>query len=59
VGTRSEDEPIALPAASGLSFSQRLWSEEVALATAREGVPIDSREPSYEFSNGRKFLADG
>lgn len=50
----SEDVPINPP--GGPTFSQRLWSEEVAIARAENGEPIDTREPSYEFSNGRKFV---
>lgn len=50
----SENEPLNLP--GGPTFSQRLWSEEVAIARANAGEPITQREPSYEFSNGRKFV---
>lgn len=40
----------------GPYFTQRLWSEEVAIALAESGEPITTRDPSYEFSNGRKFV---
>ena len=40
----------------GPYFTQRLWSEEVAIALAESGEPITDREPSYEFRNGRKFV---
>jgi hypothetical protein len=33
----------------------RLWSEEVRLADAGEGV-LDQRDPAYQFSNGRRFI---
>ncbi|MBP6422683.1 MAG: hypothetical protein KA271_07325 [Propionivibrio sp.] len=40
-----------------VTTSERLWSEEVAIASA--GDPLSSldhcRQPGYEFSNGRKF----
>jgi hypothetical protein len=48
-----ENVPLNLP--GGPSFSQRLWSEEVAIALANSGEPIDAREETYVFSNGRKF----
>lgn len=48
-----ENEPLSLP--GGPTFSQRLWSEEVAIALANSGEPIDPREDAYVFSNGRKF----
>ena len=38
--------------------STRLWSEEVAIAQARDPSVADldpTKEPGYEFSNGRKF----
>lgn len=50
----TEDTPLNLP--GGPTFSQRLWSEEVALARAQSGEPLDNRDPSYEFSNGRRFV---
>lgn len=34
--------------------SQRLWSEEVARANAQ--APLPPFDPSYEFTNGRKFI---
>jgi hypothetical protein len=33
--------------------TQRLWSEEVALAEATE--PVKPKDTTYEFSNGRRF----
>lgn len=48
------DDPLNLP--GGPSFSQRLWSEEVAIAAAQGGEPLAQRDPSYEFSNGRRFV---
>lgn len=47
-------EQIPQPA-PGCSFSQRLFSEEVAIAAAKEGAPLLNAEPGYEFSNGRRF----
>ena len=38
--------------------SERLWSEEVAIAAASDPLTADTdptKEPGYEFSNGRKF----
>ncbi len=55
MATEDPNVPIKLPPGSGISFSQRPWSEEVALAAAVEGLPLDPREPTYEFSNGRRF----
>lgn len=42
-----QDVPIIQPS------SQRLWSEEVAIADARD--PLPPKDVAYEFSNGRKF----
>jgi hypothetical protein len=50
----AEDVPINYP--GGPSFTQRLWSEEVAIALAESGELLVMRDPSYEFSNGRKFV---
>lgn len=49
-----EDEPQATP---GTSFSQRLFSEEVAIAQAKSGEPLLSIDFAYEFSNGRRFTS--
>ena len=49
------DETLPLNIPGGPTFSQRLWSEEVAIARANGGEPLDNREVGYEFSNGRKF----
>jgi hypothetical protein len=49
------DEPLTFPPESGISASQRLFSEEVGIATA--GEVQDPREPAYEFNNGRRFYA--
>ena len=48
-----ENEPLNSP--GGPTFSQRLWSEEVAIARAIGGEPLDPREDAYVFSNGRTF----
>jgi len=55
----TEDTPLTFPPGAGISASQRLWSEETGAALAQQGEPFDTREPSYEFSNGRRFLAPG
>lgn len=45
------------PLPPGVSVTERLWSEECAIADA--GSPMGSldpsKEPGYEFSNGRDF----
>lgn len=48
---------LPLPGANGVSYSQRLWSEEVAIAASMGGEPLvnDNRQPGYLFSNGTKF----
>jgi hypothetical protein len=38
--------------------SNRLWSSEVAQVEAAEGIDPLKRDPAYEFSNGRKFVAE-
>lgn len=48
----TEDVPQSAP---GCSFSQRLFSEEVAIAAAKEGQALLNTDPGYEFSNGRRF----
>ena len=50
------DVPIVFPPGSGISASQRLFSEEVALADAINGTQVQGKEYVYLFSNGRKFL---
>ena len=50
----SDDTPLNVP--GGPTFTQRLWSEEVAIANARAGEPIQPKEEAYVFSNGRRFL---
>lgn len=41
---------------NGVSYSQRLFSEEVAIAASLGGqVVTDTRQPGYEFSNGTRF----
>lgn len=57
MATEDPDVPITLPPGAGISFSQRLFSEEVGLATAMDGQALDPRETTYEFSNGRRFLS--
>jgi hypothetical protein len=52
-----ETIPLIFPPELGISASQRLWSEEVALAITRDGEPIDQLEVAYEFSNGRRFYS--
>ena len=50
------DETLPQPGVNGVSYSQRLWSEEVAIAAAMDGQPLtDSRQPGYLFSNGTTF----
>lgn len=49
----NEDIPLNQP--GGPTFSQRLWSEEVAIARANGGEPLDNREDAYVFSNARTF----
>lgn len=56
MATEDQNVPIPLPPGSGISFSQRLWSVEVALAAAIDGQVLDTKEVAYEFSNGRRFL---
>lgn len=38
-----------------VKYSERLWSDEVALANA-DDEPQPLHDPAYEFSNGRKFV---
>ena len=40
-----------------VTTSERLWSEEVGIAAASDPLSnLDpSKEPGYEFSNGRRF----
>ena len=52
----ASDPNIPINPPGGPYFTQRLWSEEVAIALAESGELITNREPSYEFSNGRKFV---
>lgn len=47
------DTPLNHP--DGPNFSQRLWSEEVAIASANAGEPLQQKETAYVFSNGRTF----
>ena len=49
--------PITLPPGTGISFSQCLFSEEVAMAAVMDGQALDTRDITYEFSNGRRFLS--
>lgn len=57
MATEDPTVPITLPPGSGISFTQRLFSEEVGLAAAMDGQSLDPRETTYEFSNGRRFLS--
>lgn len=50
-----ESESLPQNHPGGPNFTQRLWSEEVAIARANAGEPLDAPEPVYVFSNGRKF----
>lgn len=49
----SENTPINFQ--GGPNFSQRLWSEEVAIARANGGESLDPNEVAYVFSNGQRF----
>ena len=51
----ASDPNIPINPPGGPYFTQRLWSEEVAIALAESGDPISVNEPGYEFSNGRSF----
>lgn len=57
--TEDPTVPIALPPGAGISFSQRLFSEEIAMADAMGGQTLDTKETAYEFSNGRRFVDGG
>lgn len=48
-------EDLPQKGTNGVAFSQRLWSEEVAIAASQGGAPLTGPEPGYEFSNGRRF----
>lgn len=48
----ADDLPQPTP---GTSFTQRLFSEEVAIAQASSGEPLRTTDWAYEFSNGRRF----
>ncbi len=50
------DENTPQPA-PGCSFSERLFSEEVAIAQAASGEAMRTTDWAYEFSNGRRFDA--
>lgn len=45
------------PMPPGVSMSERLWSDEVGIANADSplGALDPTKEPGYEFSNGRTF----
>ena len=49
------------PLPPNVSFTERLWSEEVGIAAASDGDTIldPSREPGYEFSNTKFFSGKG
>lgn len=49
-----ENDPQPTP---GTSFSQRLFSEEVAIAQAHSGEALRTDDWAYEFSNGRRFTS--
>ena len=50
-----ENTPINTP---NCSFSERLFSEEVAIAQASTGEPLRPNDWAYEFSTGRKFTSE-
>ena len=52
MAANDENAPQPTP---GTSFTQRLFSEEVAVALANSGEAIRNTDWAYEFSNGRKF----
>lgn len=58
MSTLAQDVPLVFPPEAGISASQRLFSEEVGIAAAKDGIPQDPREVVYEFSNGRRFLSE-
>ena len=41
----------------GPTFTQRVWSAEVAIANAEAGEPVELQETAYQFSIGRQFKA--
>lgn len=51
----ASEENTPLQPVGGPNFTQRQWSEEVAIARTNSGEPIDQRDTAYVFSNGRKF----
>ena len=48
-----ENTPNNFP--GGPTFTQRVWSSEVAIANAEAGEPVEQQEPAYQFSNGQQF----
>lgn len=50
------DDSVPTSWPGGPTFSQRLFSEEVAIANTNAGEPVEQREEAYVFSNGRKFF---
>jgi len=56
MATQDPNVPITFPPGSGISVSQRLFSEEVGIAAATEGQVLQEKEYVYLFSNGRRFL---
>lgn len=55
MAANDENTPQSTP---GTSFSQRLFSEEVAIAQANSGEPLRDKDWAYEFSNGRRFTSE-
>lgn len=51
------DENTPQPAPN-CNFSERLFSEEVAIAQASTGEALRTKDWAYEFSNGRKFTSE-
>lgn len=47
---------ITAPMPPNVSVSNRLFSEDVAMAAAMGGEPINRQDVAYEFSNGRRFV---
>ena len=52
----ASDPNVPINPPGGPYFTQRLWSEEVAIARAEAGDLGSNRDPSYEFGNGRRFV---
>ena len=53
----NNSQPVLGPMPPGVSVTQRLFSEEVAIAASMGGETTDNKDWAYEFSNGRRFFA--